>query len=253
MGRRVAQVLAVAALAAACRPDTVSLAGEPAVGTTIRIRYEIDAEVTRSVEGQAPETTVLATRLDTEQVVLDVDEQGTLVALILRVDGGAPRRVQVRLDRAGSLAAIDEVEGLPASALGLPPATLGTASGRLALPERPVAIGDEWAIDDGAVRGRGRLVGLGVADGIELATVRSELLQVIDEVATVGPSDVALVGRVRSTSTTRHDLADGTIRRATRHTRGVFDALVQPPAGVDALPVPAVITYDIRVRATRLG
>lgn len=252
MGRRMALLLAVGLLLPACRPDTVSLAAHPAVGTTIRIRYEIEAEVTRSVDGRAPETDTRTTVLDTEQEVLAVDEQGTSVALTVRVDGGAPRHVRVRLDRAGSLAAVDEVEGLPASALGLPAAPTGAPS-RVALPDRRVAIGDGWPLDDGSGRGRARLVGLGVVDGAEVASVEAALERIIDEATTVGASEVALTGRIRSTSTTRYDLADGTVRRATSRTTGDVDALVQPPGGVDALPVAASITYQIRVRATRLA
>ena len=252
MGRWMTGVLAVAALVAACRPHTVSLAGDPAVGATIRIRYEIDAEVTRSVEGQAPETTVMATQLDTEQEVLAVDGDGSLVALTLRVDGEAPRQARVRLDRAGSLAAIDEVEGLPARDLGLPlaPASMGAPAG---LPTYAVAIGDEWAIGEDPYRGRARLTGLGVVDGADVARVRAEVHRDIDESTVVAGQEVALTGRLRSTSTTHFDLGDGSVWRAVSHTTGTVDALVQPPGGVGVLPVPAVITYEVRVRATRMG
>ena len=104
----------------------------------------------------------------------------------------------------------------------------------------------------GADSGRARLVGLGRVDGVEVATVHADLTEALDEVATFVGSEVALTGSLRSTTTTTYDLADGTVRRATSRTSGTVDALVQPPRGVAALPVPAVITVDLRVRATRL-
>ena len=239
------------ALLAACRPDTVSLDARPEVGDTYTIRYDIDAEVTSVVEGQAPETTTLSTRLDTEQVVAEVDAEGTVVSLTVRADGGPTQRLRVRLDRAGSLAAVEQVEGLPAGAFGLGPDSLLPSSAGT-VPRGPVRIGDEWDLGQRLDAGGARLVGLGRIDGAEVATVHADLLQRLDEVATVVGSEVALTGSLRSTATTTYDLADGSVRRATSRTSGTVDALVQPPRGVEALPVPAVITIDLRVRATRL-
>jgi hypothetical protein len=75
---------------------------------------------------------------------------------------------------------------------------------------------------------------------------------VLTGVETVDDSEVSLDGRLRSTATTTFDLGDGAVRRASLRAHGRVDLLVAPPTGTDAPPVEATVSYELRVRTTRL-
>jgi hypothetical protein len=252
MGRRVLAAMALAAaLLAGCRSDTVSLGFEPRPGATYRYRYEIDATVTRTVAGAEPVVTEVAVTISSEQQIREVTEDGVTAAVTLTTDGSTPRTSVVRLDRAGSLAAIQEVEGLPSEAAGLPPeALLGTALGE-PLPD-DLSAGERWSIRDGAVTGEGRLDRLGVVDDHDVAVVTTDLVDAIADVVAAGGSEVTLDGELSTAASTTYDLGDGAVREGQSRTTGTVDARIAPPAGVVAAPVAAVITVELRVRTTRL-
>lgn len=235
----------------ACRPDTVSLRFEPRDGEAYRYRYEIEISVTRTVAGEAAETTDVTSTVRSEQRVVDRTEDGTMVEVTLTSDDGAPRTATVLLDRAGSLRAIQVVDGLPVDIPGLPAGAVPTASVGEP-PDRPLEIGDEWTITDGTLTGDARLERLGVVDDHDVAVVRSSAVDVLTGVETVDDSEVSLDGRLRSIATTTFDLVDGAVRRASLRAHGRVDLLVAPPSGMDVPPVEAAVTYELRVRTTRV-
>jgi hypothetical protein len=103
-----------------CRPDTVLLGFEPEVGATYRYRYELEGTITRTVEGEAPRTTSLQVTVESVQTVVDHSEAGTVLDVTLRSSAAArPSTATVTVDRAGSLQAIQQVDGLPPGTLGL--------------------------------------------------------------------------------------------------------------------------------------
>lgn len=253
MGRRAWWVVAATVVPLlGCRPDTVSLRFEPREGATYRYRYEIEVSVTRTVEGDAPETTEVTTTLTSSQKVIKRTTEGTVVEVTLRSEGTAPRTAIVVLDRAGSLQAIEQIAGLPGAALGLPSTGGLLPSTATVPPEDPLSVGDDWTIADGPLTGEARLDRLGVVDGEDVAVITSDLREVLADVNTVEDSDVVLDGDLLSTTSTTFDLADGAVRRATVRSSGSVAVLVSPPVGVVVAPVEATVTYQLRVRTTRL-
>jgi hypothetical protein len=247
----IAVVLLVGAVAVgACRSGTVTLAYAPEPGDRYAYRYEIEATVTRSLEGSEPTVTEVRTTLDADQEVLEVSPGGVRAEVTLRRDGGAPRRAEVRLDRAGTLEGVDLIEGQQTDVFGLD--TLGGVLPTIALPEGPLAPGDRWSLDDGTVTGEGRLERLGVVDGKHVAVVATDTTQPIEDTVPTGPTTAALGGELRATGTTAYDLHDGSVRRVTARARGAVQARIAPPPGVDRGAVLGSITYDIRVQVTRL-
>jgi hypothetical protein len=203
------------------------------------------------VEGEAPETTELTTTLTSTQVVVERTAEGVVVEVTLVSEAAAPRTAVVVLDRAGSLQAIQQVEGLPVEALGLPIGVV-PAAGASDPPDRPLRVGDEWVIADSSVTGDARLERLGVVDDHDVAVVRASLVDALASEQTVDNSAVVLDGDLRSTTTTTFDLAGGAVRRGTLRAHGTVDVLVSPPFGMSVPPVDATITYELRVRTTRL-
>ncbi|MGQ0832617.1 MAG: hypothetical protein ACT4OV_13160 [Microthrixaceae bacterium] len=239
-------------LTGACRADTVRVEATPQVGDRARFRYEIDATVTRAIDGEPAETTTAVATLLVSQRIVSVTSDGVEADVTLRRDGGAARTARVRLDRAGALRGVELVDGLPGPSLGL--SELGSLlPPTVAPPSRALRPGDEWSTAAGATEGRGRLVRLGIIDGEEVAVVRTTVAEAIDEDVAAGPSVATLTGVLRTQSTVSYDLVDGSLRRSSARSRGAVRARIEAPTGVDAAPVLATITYDIRVTATRLA
>jgi hypothetical protein len=246
-----ALLLVVGAAVAGCRSHTVTLAFAPEVGDQYRYRYEVEATITRALEGSEPEVTDVRTTLRVEEAVLEVTPAGVRAEVTLRRDGGAPRSSEVRLDRAGTVRGIDLVEGQRLEVFGL-----GDLSGvldTLDLPTGPLAPGDRWSLDEEALEGDGRLARLGVIDGQDVAVVVTRTVEPIERTVPSGTTTAALQGSLRADGTLAYDLADGSLRRATSRARGEVDARIAPPPGVDADAVLGTIAYDIHIRVTRLN
>jgi hypothetical protein len=253
MGRRLAVALVVlvsAPVLASCRASSVSLSFAPEQGDEQSYRYEIEATITQTLDGAPPRVTELRTTLRADQEVLEVAPTGVRAEVTLRRDGGAPHRAEVRLDDAGILQGVDLIEGQPTSIFGLD--DLGGVLSTVAPPEGALAPGDRWSIDAEDVAGEGRLLRLGVIDGEDVAVVATDLTQPVEETTPVGATSAALDGDLRSIATTAYDLRDGSLRRATTRSRGAVQARIAPPPGIEADAVLGTITYDVRVRVTRL-
>lgn len=252
MDRRVAAAL-VAGLAglSACRAGTVRIAPDPQPGDRARYRYEIDATITRALDHGKPTTTAIRTELVADQEVVALTDQGVQADVTLRRDGAAPRTARVELDRAGAIHGIELVDGLSSDTLGV--AQLGSLLPPIAAPPGgALAPGARWSVAEGALHGRGRLARLDVVDGVDVAVVDTTLTEAIDDAVAAGASAVTLVGELRSQGSAAYDLGDGSIMRSTARSRGSVRARIEPPSGVDAAPVLGTITYDIRVRVTRV-
>jgi hypothetical protein len=233
----------------ACREHTVDLGFRPDQGEAYTYRYEIEAVVTRSLEGEEPEVTELDTVLLVDQEVLDTSADGARVEVEIRRDGGPPRNAVVVLDRAGSLQGIEAIEGLAPEALVASSSLLGPTPG---LPDRHFAPGATWSVEEEGRRGTGRVERLGVIDDAKVAEVRTTTNDEVREQVDSGGSTATLQGDVSSRSTTSYDLDDGAIRRSTTASVGELAVQIAPPAGIDAAPVDGTISYDVRVRVTRL-
>lgn len=253
MDRRLATTALLGALVAAgaCRPSTIVIEPEVEVGDRTRYRYEIEATLTRSLEGGKPATTTISTALVADQEVVVVTEAGAEAEVTLRRDGGGPRSARLRLDRSGAIQGVELVEGLSTGTIGLEElgALLPASS---APPPTPLAPGARWAIESGPLKGTGRLHRLAVLDGVDVAIVSTTMRESVHEAVATGTSTVDLDGVLHSRGSTSYEIADGSLRRSTTRASGDLRAVIAPPEGVDAAPVDATITYEIEIRVTRL-
>ena len=251
-------VVALVAMASAssllaCRPDTVRLGFQPEVGATYRYRYEIEATITRATEGEAPRTTDLSVTVESTQTVVELTDDGALLEVTLTSSSSeAPSTATVLVDRAGSLQAIHQIDGLPAASTGLSTDAL-LAAAATKTPARPLAVGDSWDIREGTITGDGRLDRLGVIDDDPAAIVEISLLEAFNATEAIRGSEVVLDGDLRTSATTAFDLGDGSVREGHTRSTGSVDVLVSPPAGVVAPPVEALVTYQLRVTTERVA
>lgn len=260
--RRLAVVLAVLAVAGACRPDSVRLAFRPDAGSRSAYRVEVESVTVTALEGNEPQRVADRFVLRAEHAVLAAGTASSQVRVRLAGEGLAPRTFVVRLDRAGQLAEVQRIENLPARALGslglseIFPAAAG------APPTRPLSPGERWVIDEpvdlpgqpaSRLRGSGRLTELGVVDGKEVATVDSTVRLAVKGTTQLEQGSFALEGSQSTTSTATHRLADGTVQEVRALTRGRFELVLLPPAGTSGPAIPGTLTVEVRSHTTRVG
>jgi hypothetical protein len=263
LSRPVRALVALVLLAglAACEEHTVAVRFEPEVGDVYRFRAEIGTEVVRVLGGDETHE-VDDAELEATQTVRAVADDEVLVRVSLQQGDAAPRTVDVRLDRASRLTAIDLIEGVPATALGLDlamdlPADISSP------PTGPLEPGDRWVIEREVsmgelprpvtIRGRGRIDSLGVEDGHDVAVAVVELEVPVRSVVDAEGGQARLVGVQRTVSETAYDLADGAMRRDRTVTRGEVSVVAEPPPGIEATPVRGDIRYRIETRTARIG
>ena len=256
-----AAALAVAASLTGCEEHTVAVRFEPEVGDVYRFRAEVETDVVRDLDGEVSEQSDAA-ELEATQTVRSVGDDEVVVRVALRRDGAPPRTVDVRLDRASRLTAIDLIEGVPAEALGIDVST-DLPADISSPPTGPLEPGDRWVIDRQVrigelarpvtVRGRGRITALGVEDGHEVAVAVVELDVPVRTVVDADGGPVRLVGVQHTRSETAYDLADGAMRRDRTTTEGDVALIAEPPPGIDAAPLRGELDYRIVTRTTRTG
>jgi hypothetical protein len=250
--------LVVAVVAAACGDDDgrVTLAYRPPVGTETHYVTEVSSTtISAGLEPcQVADTNDDQTRIDASQRVLDRDDTLARVEVALSREGIGTRTFVVRFDRAAQLTAVESVEGIPAAALGelglseIFPAAAG------APPAEPLAPGDRWTIDDEVdlgdaaptrLRGEGRLVSLGVVDGVDTATVRSSTDLAIRTTTAASTGTRTLDGTQHSDVEAVYDLDTGLLRRAEADTIGTFGLLLGPPPGGEGDPCAGTLTVQL--------
>lgn len=257
--RVVALVAAAVFVLAACEEHTIAIRFEPEIGDEYRFRSDIATEVASTIDGET-DVTRSTSRLDATEAVVDIDDESVEVEVTVQRDSAAPRTFDVRYDRAGRLATIDLIEGVPAEALGL---DLGTdlPADVASPPSGPLEPGAIWQIDrpierDGAetvvVTGKGTIDSLGVEDGRDVAVVVVELEVPVRSTVDTADGRVTLLGSQFSSSRTTYDLADGTARTDRTEIRGDVDVIIEPPAGIDAPPVPGSVRYEVDIETRRI-
>ncbi|MDQ3569968.1 MAG: hypothetical protein M3396_04955 [Actinomycetota bacterium] len=247
-------------LGTACRDDTVRLSYQPPPGNSYSYRVEVEANAVAKVGDEAPRRTQITNVFDAQQSVLDAGPSGTRVQVRLSEVGGLPRSFVVRLDRAAQLVEVQSIEGLPSSALGglglseIFPAAAG------APPDRPLAPGSRWVIDEpvqlaspetSRLNGQGRLAKLGVMDGREVATVVSNYRLPVKRTAQERRSTLELSGSQDTNASTTYDLLDGSVVAVEARTHGTYALMLLPPEGTPGTPIPGTLTVEVR-STTRL-
>jgi hypothetical protein len=264
--RRLALLAAVAALLAtfgACDDQRVRVTFRPDDGA--RYRYEIRVESTSDLEleGRPPEHRDDDVVLHASHRVLSVGDEGSRVEVVLRPrdDPSTSRTFQVRFDRAAQLSEVQRIEGLPADVLGelglseIFPAAAG------APPDRAIGPGDGWDIDEPLqlpglretrLRGKGRLVQLGVVGGHDVATVTSRTELPVTRRSGSGQGEVELRGTQHTRSTASHRLSDGSVERADAVTTGDFRLRLLPPDGDETVALGGRLRVRVHTVTRRL-
>ena len=243
--RLAAAAVVAVALVSSCRPEGVRLGFRPRPGAQYTYRVEVHAEVVTRIGDAEPRRRVDDDVIEARHNVLSSGSRSARVEVRLRGEGVAPRTFVVRLDRAAQLAEVEAIEGLPASALG----TLGlseifpAAAG--APPDRVLAPGDRWHIDEPVVlpgatrsrlRGEGRLVGLGVVDGREVARVDSTFRLPVERTSDEAQGRIVLRGEQVVTSKFTSGVLDGAVEKVETETRGTFRLSLMPKGSTAAVP-----------------
>jgi hypothetical protein len=257
-------MVAVSALGApACEPGTVTLAFRPEAGQELDYDTSVESTTTTDVPCHGPATTRSdRTRLDSHQRILDVGDDGVLVEVALTRPRLGTRTFTVRFDRAAQLTAVEQVEGIPAVALGglglseIFPAAAG------APPEEPLAPGDRWTIDDEVVlpgqtdptrlTGDGHLVELGVEDGHDVATVDTTTVLPVQTRTEATSGTQTLQGTQTTRVVATYDLEDGTLRRARAVTTEAFALTLGPPPGGGGDPCSGRLAVEVRSEVRRV-
>jgi hypothetical protein len=249
------------AVGAACRPGSVEVVFRAEPGATYTHRHEVNATVWRSFDGADEEVRTTASVIQVNQRVLEVAPDGSVRAEVsLARDDGPVSRAVVRLDRAGSLAGVDLLDGLPAEELGLGLID-GPGMAAAALPPPQAGPGRTWRIDEvlaatpeqagGTVSGWGRVDRLSASDGHRTLVVTTDVEVEVASGLDAGRGRPGIDATQRSTGTSAYDLADGAVRWSEVRTTGTAAVQIPPPPGVDAAPVRASLRYEIDVRTRR--
>ena len=262
MAAVLAATVALGSTAGGCGDDDgrVVIDFDPAAGTVFQYRADVDSATTADLPcADTPSRSDHAT-IDARHEVLSSDGDGVRVEVELSRRGTGTRTFVVRFDRAAQLTAVEEVEGVPAEALGdlglteLFPAAAG------APPDRPLAPGDRWAIHDsvqlegGAASdlvGEGSLRELGVVDGHDTATVTSTTRLEVRTTQATSSGSRSLDGEQRSDVEAVYDLDTGALRRSTAETVGEYRVELGPPPGGAGDPCSGTLRVELRSTVTR--
>jgi hypothetical protein len=251
----VVPVLVAVTLSAACTDPAIRVSYRPTVGTRTSYEMRVNTSSTTKLTG-VPRRDRHSFVLQSDQVVRDADPGAdTQVAVRLSGAGQKARDFVVRLDRAGQLATVETVEGVPSDALG----NLGISellpSAAGALPRKALRPGDRWRISQlvrigslpaGRLVGWGRLASLGVSHGTELAVVDTEVALPVDRTTDLETGGTSrLLGSLRTTMHVVQRVKDGVVLQARAHSVGHYKVTLSPPESLDGPPVLGTLTVTI--------
>ena len=243
----VVALLAIEVTAFACDDPAIRLTYRPAVGTRTAYRLSVTTSSVTKLVGEPTRRRNDSFSLRSDQLVRDAAPGDAQVSVRLTGAGQQARDFVVRLDRAGQLATVETVQGVPAAGLG----NLGISellpSAAGALPSRPLRPGDRWRINQllrigdaraGRLVGWGRLASLGVSGGTKQATVDTEVALPVDR-TTAGDAGgtIHLVGAVHTTMHVTQRVTDGVVLGARARSVGRYNVTLSPPTPDGGPPV----------------
>jgi hypothetical protein len=236
-----ALIIALSLVAAGCAQQKISLKYDYAPGLDTRYLWTIDSTTALS-SSTDQSTTRLFMEVDVHEEVQRAPGRGgdsrltiTLTPRSLQQEGvraatPPPTKIEYQLGSNGQIrrpvtTALSERE---ASAL-----ELGTilAQSRLALPNRPVGVGDRWSTplrlsgDTGTIdfKGQGRLVGFDLRSGRRLARIETDRSGEITAQEQLAGVFVELRGRSTNTATSMLDLDRGILYSSVSRFASNFD------------------------------
>ena len=249
-----AVAVVVAGAGGGCRDDRVRVSFRPSVGDVYRYETVVRTETTVAFDDQEPTERRQTSTLRAEHRVVRAGSDGVVVRVELEGAGEPLQTFQVRYDDAR----VEEVSG-GAGVLGLPEIVPAGAGGP---PDRRLEPGERWDVDErlqlpGAVepsrlQGSGRLVALGVADGRDVAEVRTHARLDVRSGTLAADGTLLLDGEQATTTTSSHDIEDGSVRQARATTTARYDARLAPPPGAGAEPVEGEVTVRVTSVTRRL-
>ena len=246
---------------AVCTDPAVRVSYRPAVGTRTSYELWVKTSSTTKLIGEPSRARHDSFVLRSDQVVRDA-EAGADAQVAVRLSGAgqSARDFVVRLDRAGQLATVESVEGVPSAALG----NLGISeilpSAAGALPREALRPGDRWRISQllrigslpaGRLVGWGRLASLGVSDGNKLAVVDTDVALPVDRTSDLETGGTSrLVGAVHTTMHVVQRVKDGVVLQARARSVGRYKVTLSPPADLGGPPVFGTLTVTVSSTTT---
>ncbi len=259
----VVSLLALSALAA-CRPDTITLAYDFEEGA--ELTYQMTARARASWDIGREGSGGYTMEIDVTEVFESVDEEGATVEVTMRptevVENGLPspgpddRTFRLRLDRAGAVVDVLEVDGIEASVLG-PNEVAFIGTYRPPLPSEPVRMRDRWVATtdvssravDQRVETTGLLQALQVIDGRHVALIDYSGQGPLRWTTRLAQGDAELSGSATTSGAAQFDLDAGSLRSATSSTTSLLDVLVLPETGEAPINGTVELDLDLEVRA----
>ena len=247
----------------ACDSDRVPLTYRLEPGRRVEHRLRLEAEITRTLQGQTREQRVVATFRAAQQVTAPLSAGGaeatfSLAPESLRVDGrpvdpGPDQEFVVELAADGRVVGISEVAGQTGQALG--PGGIERLLPRLrpVLPGEPVRPGDGWRSDTQFVDETGRfslqassrLKHLGEVRGHDAALVRTTSESPVDRQEVFANAVADLEGTDVGAQQAWFAL-DGFLIEATGDSVGSYDVTFSPAEQeVEVVPVQASLVVRL--------
>lgn len=237
------------------------LSFRPDPGRRYTYRISVRATTVTTVADERPRRSRSNTVFVATQRVLALSPSGGRVEVRVEEQGSPTRTYVVSLDRAGQLAEVQSIEGLPARALG----ELGLSeifpAAAAAPPDRPLSPGQRWEIDtavqlarapEARLRGRGRLATLGRVDGIDVARVESRYRLPVRGTAAPNDNGLTLDGSQATDAKVVYSVDDGAVLSAEAVTSGTFDVTLFPPPGTPGSPVPGTVSVVVSSTTERV-
>jgi hypothetical protein len=257
-------------LIAGCRDDTVRVTFRPKIGAVYRYEVTVRSRSEVRLPGEKPQVHTEKIVLQSEQTVLAAGRDGVRVKVILGDASGRVRTFVVRFDRAAQLESVESDDRVTIGGAGAGQGDAGVfgiseifpaAAG--APPERRLAPGERWRIDDlvsvpgslgrAQLTGDGRLVELGYEGSAEVARLAtSTRLHLTSSQQTDDGERVVLDGVQITDQRAAHDLRDGAVRASSSTTRGTFDLEIDPPFGQLRDTVRGTLTVKVTSTTKRL-
>lgn len=274
--RRWTGLLLLLPLLAGCRDDHVRVAFRPTVGDVYRYEVTVRSRSEVRLPGERPRVRDEKVVLQSQHTVLTAGRGGVRVQVVLSDANGGVRTFVVRFDRAAQLESVESDD--PVSVVGGETGTSGAAgtsgagvfgiseifpAAAGAPPERPLAPGERWRIDQlvavpgsigrAELTGQGRLDELGYIGDAAVARLATTIrLQLTSAQETADGERVILDGVQTTKQRAAHDLADGAVRSADSTTEGTYALEIDPPGGQLREPVRGTLTVRVRSTTKRL-